>query len=63
MIILDDPVSSLDHTRMQAVAERLAVAVRAKLREQWIEENREAIEDHNRRIEEHGLWSDGLRRF
>lgn len=42
---------------------RLAEAVREKLRAQWIEENREAIEDHNRRIGEHGLWSDGLRRF
>ena len=29
----------------------------------WQQENREAMEDHNRRIRNHGLWSDGLRRF
>jgi antitoxin CcdA len=29
----------------------------------WREENRAAMEDHNRRIEEEGLWSDGLRLF
>jgi antitoxin CcdA len=29
----------------------------------WQEENRAAIEDHNRRIGREGLWSDGLRQF
>ncbi len=29
----------------------------------WIEENREAMEAANRFVEEHGLWSDGLRKF
>ena len=29
----------------------------------WQEENREAIDAHNKRIEEQGLWSDGLRLF
>lgn len=32
-------------------------------RQAWIEENREAIKAANRFVEEHGLWSDGLRRF
>ncbi len=29
----------------------------------WVEENREAFADHARHVEEHGLWSDGLRAF
>ena len=32
-------------------------------RRRWVEENREAIEAFNRRIERNGVWSDGLRRF
>ena len=42
---------------------RLDEAVRKAERERWVEENREAMEHHNRRIAEHGLWSDGKRRF
>ena len=42
---------------------RLDEAVRQAERERWVEENREAMEHHNRRIAEHGLWSDGKRRF
>jgi post-segregation antitoxin (ccd killing protein) len=37
--------------------------VRAAERERWAAENRAAIEDHNRRIAERGLWSDGKRQF
>ena len=29
----------------------------------WVDENREAIEAFDRRIERDGVWSDGLRRF
>jgi antitoxin CcdA len=29
----------------------------------WREENRTAIENNNKRIEDEGLWSDGLRLF
>ena len=32
-------------------------------RERWQAENSEAIEAHNRFVERHGLWSDGLRQF
>lgn len=32
-------------------------------RRRWVEENRDAIEAFNRRIERDGIWSDGLRRF
>ena len=42
---------------------RLEELVREAERARWIEENREAMEDYNRRIAERGLWSDGKRRF
>ncbi len=37
--------------------------VRAARRQRWLEENREAIEEYNRHVARHGVWSDGLRRF
>jgi len=47
----------------QALELRLAELLRDEQRRRWKEENREAIEDYNRRIEAHGTFSDGLRRF
>lgn len=32
-------------------------------REQWLAENRSALEEYNRRIEARGTFSDGIRRF
>ena len=43
--------------------EVLREKTREKERRRWSEENREAIEAFNRRIERDGIWSDGLRRF
>lgn len=40
---------------------RLDEIVRQHSREQWLRENREAIEAYNRHVEKHGVWSDGLR--
>jgi antitoxin CcdA len=40
-----------------------AEAARKERWRRWQEENRAAMEDNNRRIEEEGLWSDGLRLF
>jgi antitoxin CcdA len=37
--------------------------VRKSRAEQWLKDNREAIEAYNRHIERDGLWSDGLRMF
>jgi len=49
---------------LSSVAEEaLAYAVNARLAEQWVDENRAAIETYNRRIEAHGVFSDGLRTF
>ncbi|MBK9035908.1 MAG: type II toxin-antitoxin system CcdA family antitoxin [Myxococcales bacterium] len=41
----------------------LTAAIADAERAQWLAENEEAIDAYNRRVLEHGLWSDGLRRF
>lgn len=47
----------------QALELRLAELLREEKSRKWKEENQEAIEDYNRRIEAHGAFSNGLRRF
>jgi antitoxin CcdA len=42
---------------------RLADVLREAEAARWVEENREAVVHHNRRVEQRGLWSDGKRRF
>ena len=46
-----------------SLEKELEQAVREAQRKQWLVENKQAIEEYNRRIEAKGLWSDGLRRF
>lgn len=41
----------------------LQLEVNAKLREEWIEQNSEAVEACNKLTEEHGLFSDSYRKF
>ena len=43
--------------------QHLEALVRKNRAEQWLKDNREAIEAYNRHIERDGLWSDGLRMF
>ena len=43
--------------------EAIAQAVRTRLAEAWLHENDGAIQAYNRRIEAHGVFSDGLRSF
>ena len=43
----------------KALVETLA----EKKRTEWIEQNREALEAYNQRVEERGVFSDGLRTF
>jgi antitoxin CcdA len=50
---------NLSHT----LEERLAEIIAQRRREQWLTENRRALAEYNRRIEEHGVFSDGIRRF
>jgi len=47
----------------QTLEESLESLLKERDRQVWLEENREAIEAANRFVAEHGLWSDGLRRF
>jgi antitoxin CcdA len=50
---------NLSHT----LEERLVDIIAQRRREQWLAENRPALEDYNRRIEERGVFSHGLRQF
>ena len=43
--------------------EAIAKAVRARLEEEWLRENADAIQAYNKRVEVHGVFSDGLRSF
>lgn len=43
--------------------ERLAEIVVQARREQWLEDNRDAIQDYNQRIINHGSYGDGVHRF
>lgn len=47
----------------QALELRLAEILREEKRRDWQEQNKEAIEEYNRRIETRGAFSDGLRQF
>lgn len=47
----------------QTLEARLIELVREAKRQQWQAENKEAIADYNRRIEEQGVFSEGLRQF
>jgi antitoxin CcdA len=47
----------------QTLEERLLQIILEQKRQTWKEENQEAIEAYNRRIEKYGVFSDGLRRF
>lgn len=47
----------------QALEARLVEMLREEKTRLWNEENREAIDEYNRRIEAQGTFGDGLRRF
>ncbi len=47
----------------RALEERLVELVSAKRREDWLAENRDAMEEFNRKVDRNGVFSDGLRRF
>ena len=42
---------------------RLVEILLQERRREWREENREAIEEYNRQVEDSGVFSDGLRMF
>lgn len=47
----------------QLFEDSLKKAVWEERKRQWEDENREAIEQYNRFVEENGVFSDGLRSF
>jgi antitoxin CcdA len=47
----------------QVVERALEHAVRAAEHTAWLEENREAIEAYNKRVEKHGVFSDEYKRL
>lgn len=60
--LLED-AKALDINLSATLERALEAEVRARKRERWLEENREAIAAYNARIERDGMWSDGLRGF
>jgi antitoxin CcdA len=54
---------ALDINLSSEFEKHLAEVIRQRRAEQWLRDNREAIEAYNRHIERDGLWSDGLRTF
>lgn len=60
------PAEQLEQARAQrldlskVLEDALAARLSATQAQQWQDENREAIEHHNRRIERDGLWHRGL---
>ncbi len=66
-ITLDEDIlqeaKSLKINLSQTLEETLAELIKNENRRRWLEENREAIEDYNKRITHNGTFSDGLRRF
>lgn len=54
----------LDIDNLSAVLEQaLAEQVKERQRERWLAENREAIAAYNAHVDQHGVFSDGLRNF
>lgn len=47
----------------QTLELHLAEIVRQAQRDQWLAENKNALEEYNLRVESRGTFSDGLRRF
>lgn len=47
----------------QTLESSLLEILREKQRAAWLKDNKEAVDAYNQRIEQHGLFSDGLRQF
>jgi len=53
----------MDINLSATLEQALADVLRMKQREQWLAENKTAIEAYNEYVEKHGAFSDGLRSF
>jgi antitoxin CcdA len=48
---------------LQTLEQHPAEIIRKAQRSQWLAENKNALDEYNRRIESRSTFSDGLRRF
>ncbi len=53
----------LDINLSATLEQALAEVLRARQREQWLAENRNAIAAYNDHVDKHGAYSDGTRTF
>jgi len=52
------------HINLSSVLESaLAEKIRKQTKEKWIEENRNAIDEYNKKVESFGVFSDSIRDF
>ena len=56
-----DAARALKINLSQEFEQHLDEVVRKHHAEQWLKDNREAIQAYNRHVEKHGVWSDKLR--
>lgn len=54
---------ALDINLSASLEEALEGIVRRRLQEEWLKENRDAIESYNAHVENSGVFSDGIRTF
>lgn len=60
---LIDQAKAMNVNLSQTLETSLVKILREKQQAAWLDENREAVKAYNQRIEEQGLFSDGLRQF
>jgi len=54
---------TMDINLSATLEDALLQIVRKRQREEWLAENRAAIDAYNDHVEQHGVFSDGLRTF
>ncbi|HEY4583229.1 MAG TPA: type II toxin-antitoxin system CcdA family antitoxin [Lysobacter sp.] len=53
----------LDINLSATLEKAIEAEIRARRRQQWLDGNREALDEYNARVERDGVFSDGLRAF
>ena len=60
---LIDEAKALNINLSQTLETSLIEILRQKQQEAWLKDNQDAVASYNQRIEEKGVFSDGLRQF
>jgi len=60
---LIDEAKALNINLSQTLETSLIEILREKQKEAWLQDNQDAVAAYNQRIEEKGVFSDGLRQF